>query len=252
MKVQSGKFICVATISIFVVGCGSGGGSSSSTPTPTLVTPTYNYVAPTLNTQRTLARTIVDNSGNTINETVVDTVTAVNADGSYVIQQDDPTHNAITLNRTIYSVPTETITVNGSGQDSSETHLSSGVPVTCTYTPHAAGPNFPLAVGDTWSSSWNVTCGSNTPVAYTQNGSIVETESITVPAGTYTAIKLQSTVSWTDVEGTTHTDSRTTWKDVAPDHARTTIKEQDSYSLSGTVPANGYAVTVTLVLQNQS
>jgi len=255
MKMQSWKCFSVAAVSILVVGCGGGSGSGrggTSGATPALTAVTYNYVAPTLNAQFAFARAIVDNSNNTINETFIATVTSVNADGSYVIQQNDPSHNVITANGTLYSVPTATINVNSSGQDISETGLSTGGAVTCTYTPHAAGPSYPLVVGDTWSSSWNASCGSNATVAYTQTGSVVNTESITVPAGTYTAIKWQSTISWTDARGTTHTDSRITWKDIAPGHSHTTIKEQDSYSLSGTIPTSGYAVTVIMVLQSQS
>jgi len=250
---RSWNLLGVATISILAAGCGGGGGgSSSAAPTPTPSATTYNYVAPTLNSQLTFARTIVDNANNTINQTVVEKVTAINADGSVVTQSEDPNHNSITVDGTLYSVPTATTNSNGSGQVTSETRTSEGTTVTCTYTPHAAGPGYPFVIGDTWSSSWNETCGTRMPITYTQTGSIVNTESITVPAGTYNVIKLQSTVSWTDGNGTTHTDSRTTWKEIAPGHSHTTIKEQDSYSYSGTTPTNGYPVTITLVLQNQS
>ncbi len=242
------RFSLVVLGAALLAGCGGGGGSSKPSAAAS-ITNTYNFVTPALNSQRTYAKTIVDNSNNTINESVVDTISTVNVDGSFTIHTEDPNHNSITVNGTVYSVPTETTTVNNSGHETSYSVLSNA-PVTCTFTPEGPGPNYPFAVGDTWSSSWNLACGNNTPINFTQTGSVVDTESVTVPAGTFATFKLQSTISWTDAKGTTHTDSRTTWKDINSSH--TTIKELDSYSYSGTVPINGRAVTTTRILQSQS
>ena len=234
-----------ATVAVMTClgGCSGGGSGSSAT--------TYDYAAPQLNSQRTYTRTIVDNAKNTINQTIVDTVTAVNNDGSSVVESEDPTHNFITVDGTNYSVPTEIANENNSGQETSYTETSTdGSALTCTLTPHGAGPGYPAAVGESWSSSWNVSCGNSTPIHYTQTGTIVDTESITVPAGTFTAFKLQSTISWTNAEGTTYTDSRITWRDVHSSHA--VIEEQDTYVLSGTMPTNGYPATTITVLQQES
>jgi hypothetical protein len=53
------------------------------------------------------------------------------------------------------------------------------------------------------------------PVSYTQSGSVVDVEAVTVPVGTFTAIKLQSTVTWTSPGGATRTQTVTNWRDVA-------------------------------------
>jgi hypothetical protein len=248
-KMKFWKLIGLSTLAISVVGCGGGGGSSSSTTgTTTSASTIYNFVTPTLNTRHTFARTIVDNSNNTINQTIVETVTAVNQDGTFVFVREDPNHNSITVGGRNYSIPTSTNYTNSSGQDTYYTYSENNSLVTCTYNPHAAGPTYPFSVGATWSSSWNFSCGSNAPINYTQNGTVVDTESITISAGTFTTFKLQSTISWTNANGTTYTDARTTWKDVNGSH--TTIKEQDSYTTSGTTPAIGYPVSMIVVLEN--
>ena len=78
---------------------------------------------------------------------------------------------------------------------------------------------------------------------------VADVESVTVPAGTFTALKLQSTLTWTDCE----------WDDPHPDHQQLarrrhvdTVKEEVAIAVSGTPPANGYAVSRTLVLESIS
>lgn len=245
------KIFCLSSVAALAA-CGGGGGGSStpSSSTPSSTT-TYNFVPPTLNASAVYALTTVDNSNNTINQVFDTQVTIVNSDGSFVEHVEDPTHNAITANGTSYAVPTQDINVNNVGFEISYTSTPpNGVTTSCTYTPHGSGPNHPFAVGDSWSSSWNLICGSAAPVAYSQTGTVMDTETITVPAGTFSAIKLQSTISWTDLNGTTHTDARTTWKDVNGSHLK--IKEVDTYSYSGTTPAHGYPVQRTSVLQSHS
>jgi len=88
----------------------------------------------------------------------------------------------------------QTIDVNNQSQDTSFSQLEAiGDPKICTYSPHGPGPGYPLTVGATWTVQYTLTCGTETPVAHTQNGNVLDVESVTVPAGTYTALKLQST-----------------------------------------------------------
>lgn len=252
---QYRKFIGLAALNICVVSCGGHGAytspASDSTSTSSSSSSTnssaFNFSAPAINTTHTYAKTIIDNLNSTINQSLVDTITSVNQDGSFVVNRQDPAHNSIMVNGTTYSIQTANISVNNSGQETAYTYTSTnGALVTCTYIPHAAGPNYPFSVGDAWSSSWNYSCGNSTPISYSQTGTVVDTESVTVPAGTFTTFKLQSTIVWTDANGTTHTDTRSTWRDVNGNH--TTIKEVDTYVLTGVPPVNGYPVSITTVL----
>ena len=83
----------------------------------------------------------------------------------------------------------------------------------------------------------------------TQSGTVVDVESVTVPAGTFTALKLQSTIVWTDNNGTTHTQTSTNWLDTTSFHS---VKQSSTYVDTGTPPADGYAVSRQIELQSTS
>ncbi len=235
------KVCGVASIAALLSACGGGDAGSSTT---------YAFVTPKVNSQRIYAYTILDNSNNTINQTIRDSVTAVNADGSYVYVQDDPSGNSIVVNGTTYSTLTESRTENDSGQILSYSYTpANGIQVTCTVAPHGTGPNYPLAVGQAWTLNYAITCGTATPPPYTQTGFVVGIESVAVPAGTFSAVKLQSTLTWTDVNGTTRTEAITTWRDVG---TAIIVKRVINIAYSGTALLNGYPVTTTTALQSQS
>ena len=80
-------------------------------------------------------------------------------------------------------------------------------------------------------------------------GSVVDVESVTVPAGTYSAIKLQSTVTWTNSAGTTRTQTITNWRDVV---TSVSVKQEISIAYSGTIPTTGYVVSREILLQTSS
>jgi len=230
----------IALMSVLVAGCGGGGGGGGGS---------YGFVTPKVNARSTYADTTIDNSSNTINQTTRNTVTAVNPDGSYTYVHDDPTGDTVVVNGTSYTTPTETINDNDSGQELSYSYTpANGTPVACTVAPHGAGPNYPLSVGQSWALDYAVTCGTAAPVAYTQAGSVVDVEPVTVPAGTFTAVKLQSTVAWTDRNGTTHTQAIATWRDA---NTGTIVKRVITTTYSGTPLVNGYPVTQTRVLESQ-
>jgi hypothetical protein len=86
-------------------------------------------------------------------------------------------------------------------------------------------------------------------VSSPQNGTVVDVESVTVAAGTFTALKLQSTVVWTDANGTTRTETVTNWLDTASFHS---VKTSETFVLSGTMPTDGYAVSREIELQSMS
>jgi hypothetical protein len=237
------KDVCVVFILALLTGCGGSGSNSGSSTT-------YSFVTPKVNSQRVYAYTIIDNSNNTINQTTRNTVTAVNADGSFIYVHDVPSGNSATVNGTTYSTPTETINENNLGQELSYSYINSnGNPVTCTATPHGAGPSYPIAVGQTWTLNFVASCGTATPIPYTQTGSVVDVESVTVPAGTFSAVKLQSTETWTDYNGTTRTETITNWRDI---NTGVVLKRMINTEYSGTALVNGYPVTKTLSLESQS
>jgi hypothetical protein len=229
---------------VAATGCGGGGSGASSSGR------SYDFLPPPINSVRSYSEAVVDNSNNTIDESYTVTVTALNSDGTYVELSEDPSHNSVLVNGTNYSIPTETQSLNDSGQETSYVYTAAGGGlITCTYDPHGDGPNFPLSVGDTWTLDYTYGCGSGSPVSYSQVGSVVDVESVTVPAGTYSAIKLQSTVTWTDSGGTTRTQTVTNWRDVA---TLISVKQQISIAYSGILPTTGYAVSREILLQTSS
>jgi hypothetical protein len=227
-----------------LAGCGGSGGHSSSSGT------SYSFVTPPLNSTRIYSETIFDNANNTINVGVSDTVTTVNPDGSYITLSEDPSHPTVIVNGTDYSILTETISLNNSGQETSYVYTAADASiVTCTYEPHGSGPDFPVSVGEMWTLAYTFACGTQAPLTYSQDGTVVDAESVTVPAGTYSALKLESTLIWTDLAGTTRTQTITNWRDV---NTLTSVKQEISIAYSGTIPTSGYAVSREILLQSSS
>ena len=237
------KYCCGALMTVLAAGCGSGTNAGSSTA--------YSFVSPKVNSQQIYSQTTVDNSNNTIYQTTRNTVTAINADGSYDLVHDDPSGSSTTVNGTTYSTITESIRENSSGQEIE--YMAQPPPtivgIACTVSPHGAGPNYPLTIGQAWTSNYSVTCGGIPPLSYTQTGSVVSVESVTVPAGTFSALKLQSTLTWTDPKGTIHNEATTTWRDI---NSAIVVKRVTNTEYSGTPLVNGYPVTSTSALESES
>ena len=237
---------CVVTVAVFVAGlAGCGGGSDSSTGGNGTA---YGFVTPVVGSQRGYSETIVDNHTATIDLSYTQAVTAVNADGSYTLEQEDPTHNSVVVDGVTYSIQTQLIDLDNSGQATSYTYIDAGAnSVICIYTPNGPGPNFPVTIGMTWTLDYTFGCGTLTPISYVQIGTVADVESVTVPAGTFNAIKLQSTVSWTDAQGTMRTQTVTNWRDVL---TSVSVKESISITYAGTPLTGGYPVSRQIVLQS--
>jgi len=234
------KVAAASTVPLLMTACNGSNDSSSGSMT-------YDFIVPQMNSQRSYAETIIDNSNNSIKEMYSETVTAVNSDNSYVLLQEGTTGSNL-VNGTSYSIPTETVDVNDQGRDTSYSYTNAaGAAETCTYSPYGPGPAYPLSVGGTWTTNYTVTCGTATPVNHTQTGAVVDVESVTVPAGTFTAVKLQSTDEWTDVNGTTITQTAFNWRDVDTTFS---VQRTITRAYSGTLPTNGYEVTAQVVLQS--
>jgi hypothetical protein len=225
-----------------VAGCG--GGSSSSTSGSGA---TYAFGVPTVGATATEAVTIVDNSGNTINLTETSTILSVNADGSFTSLTEYPGGDAV-VNGTNYANPPTTHDINSSDQETSYsyTDAATGEPVTCTEAPHGLGPDGPLYVGQTWTLEFTATCGTAAPITYTQSGTVVDIESVTVPTGTYTALRLQSTVTWTAPDGGARTETIMNWRDTT---GLGSVRQEITYTYGAPLPTNGYAVSRQIVRQ---
>jgi hypothetical protein len=140
--------------------------------------------------------------------------------------------------------------VNNQSQDTSYSALeANGATQTCTYAPHGPGPGYPLTAGTTWTIQYTVTCGTAAPITHTQNGNVLDVESVTVPAGTFTALKLQSTDAYTTADGTVITQTATNWRDV---NTLFSVQKETTLVYSGTLPANSYAVSSQTQLQSEN
>jgi hypothetical protein len=233
-----------------LAGCGGGdSGNASDARDSGGSGASYDFKPPPVNTTLTYQQTEIDNAQNNIVQAFTDVIQAVNADGSYTVVQEGSSP-AVTVNGTTYQIVTETIQVNNSGQDTSYTYLdTTGQTATCTYNPHGPGAQFPVTVGMTWTLDYTFGCGTQSALSYSQSGSVVDIESVTVPAGTFSAIKFQSTISWTDEGGTTRTQTVSRWRDVS---TLIEVQETVSISYSGAMPANGYVVSRTIALHSIS
>jgi hypothetical protein len=228
---------------------GCGGGDSGNPTAGSGVS--YSFAAPTVGAQATDAVTIVDNDGNTIKLTETNTVLSVNPDGSYVTLSEEPAGDTVVVNGTIYSRPPTTYFVDNAGQETSYSYTAPGTGemVTCTFEPHGLGPDVPLHVGQTWTLEFTGQCGSAAPIMYTQSGSVVDVESVTVPAGTYMALKLQSTVTWTSPEGGMRTEMVTNWRNAV---GLGSVRQAITYTYGAPLPTTGYPVSRQIVPQSIS
>jgi len=243
---QGRRWIGGGAVLLLTAVSGCGGSSQSQDSQAGGSGPSYAWIPPTVGATATYLETTIDNSNNRIQQTFTETVTGVNPDGSFTEQQQGEGNQSAIVDGTNFSVLTETIELDDSGRTTSYTYTNAaGLPETCVEAPHGLGPSFPLVVGASWSLSYSLSCNGGTPISYTQQGTIEPAESVTVAAGTYSAIKLESTVVWT-LDGTTHTETLSNWRDVV---TLTSVKQTYTIAISGAVPTAAYAVSVERDLQ---
>jgi hypothetical protein len=233
-------------ISTLLAGCGGGSGGAGTNSTPTS---TYTFMRPKPGSHRVYAQKLVDNLNNTVNRTIVTDVTAVNADGSFAVHQEDPSHNRIvsgSVDQTFYPGDYQ---YNASAQPLSWviTHADGGT-VRCAISQGNVGAPSPMTVGQNWTATYTETCGSGSGIAHTQSGTLVSMETISVPAGTFSAFKFTSTITRT-VNGTTRTETVSNWRDASGTDSRS-LKSQSAFTYSGTAPPPGSLVSETRELQS--
>jgi len=230
--------------------CGGGGsdnGSGGGSAVQAAVTTTYQFVPPKAGAHLVYAQQQTDTLNNTLNRTFDDDVTAVNADGTFTVHEDDPSHDHVvsgTVDQTLY--PTD-LQVGAAGQVTALT-ITNGTNVTqCTFQGNQGAPAT-LAVGASWTTQYTETCDGGAGVTYTQNGTLAGVETITIAAGTFSAYKIESTTTWT-VNGITRTETATRWRNASGGDTRT-LKFTRSIAYSGGTPAAGSQVTESQELQS--
>ena len=231
---------------ILLAACGGGGQDNSPGSTPAAAS--YQFRTPKAGAHLVYSASLVDNLNNTLNRTVSDDVTAVNADGSFTTHEEDPSHNTIVsgaTNQTLY--PTD-FQYNAAGQPTAWTIAASSGSIRCTISGGNVGAPASLAVGAGWNTSYTETCGGSPATLYTESGTLAGIESVTVPAGTFTAYKFVVTTTRT-LNGITRVESTTRWRDQAGSDSRT-VKEASVFTYSGGTPPAGALLQQVRELQS--
>ncbi len=259
------QLIFIVSFGSILAGCGGGDDNNTA----------YSFVIPAVGSQRVYAETLVDDQSNTINQSYTATVTATTTTG--FTQSEIYSSPSSFVGGALFPTLSHTDTLNNSGLTLSSSYnygysppcargascvtLVASVSYTLIDSPYAGGAIFPLSVGQTWNTSYTQTCadngfngscsivGQNTAVTYTDKGSVVDVESVTVPAGTFNALKLQSTINFTNAAGTNITRNVTEWRDTNTGHV---VKAISANTYSGTMPTTGYVVQRTVSLQSLS
>ena len=196
----------------------------------------YSYVTPTVGDYQTYTSTETTGNGtSTFNYTKQ--VTVVNTDGSY-------THNHLNGSNAITRIETRSAT----GRRQTRTYTSNNN--LCTYI-YNTDTSYPRYVGKTYSHSWTYSCTAGYRETAAQTSSIVAMEQISVPAGTFNALKIQTTINFTESNDSQLTGGpagtasykidETCWW--SPELG-VNIKCTDSYTYTGSTP-KGYVTTVT-------
>ena len=248
------KSIHAITISIAVSILTACGGSNDST----FNSKTYYYfMTPAVSYMRSYNITSTPNNPNVTTPIITrETVTAVNADGSF-IKQVAPAilvAGAPPISETLDATGhvTSTTTSNNDGGPSVATMTI------CDLAPHQGGAAFPLFVGKTWDFSYTSNCTTKSSTTkstilnnFTDIGSVVGVESVTVPAGTFNTVKLHYTVTNTStVTGASSSiDNITTWLDTKNGYPVKSIDVQTTNNNNPTTPST--EITTTKELQSQ-
>ncbi len=247
MKIHHAAAV-VAALSV-LGGCG---GSDAGDPgDPPVQATTYAEVTPPLGSLDSFQTVELDDSGNTVGRGYEERVTAVGADGSYQLTQDDPQNQTVTVDGITYhydpTVRQYGPTSANNAQSQYTVTLPGGGTATCVYAVQSGEHARPFYVGQSWTTNYTVTCGTVT-TAYVSTGTVAAVESITVPAGTFTTLKETTSSSWTTAAGQKIVEHSDLWMD--PSHGFFTVKRVSTYQRSGNVPLH-YVTQETVELQSR-
>lgn len=232
-------------------GCGAGGNpsavsSSISGSTGTVSIPVS--AAPPAGAERIFAETLVDNLNNTFHRTKTSNVTLVNADGTFTVHEEDPSHDSVSsgsVDHTLYPADLH-FDAQGNTVDYVVTRRTNIVH--CNFSNRTDNAPRQLTVGASWTRSYTLTCDGGAPVVYTQSSAVINEEPVTVAAGTFNTYKIASTLTFT-LMGTTHTETATRWRNADAPQPEV-LKETVDYSYSGNPPPSGALTSFTAELQS--
>ena len=160
--------------------------------------------------------------GQTLMSSYTDTTTLLNSDDSYEIS------------RTRGGPVSRIMSFTAIGHRTKQHFPPLGV--TCTYTPPRVYIDFPLHFGKRWTSAWEYACDNGNRERAALSGQAVALERITVPAGTFDAIKVVVRINLTEstdpslVNGEYRLDS-TCWYGTSPVRF---LGCDDTYTYTGT------------------
>lgn len=226
-------------------------GGDASPPPPPPLPQTFSYVPPALGAIDVWNRTLTDSLGTSVALQLRQRVTQQWPDGSEVWTYDDPTatvqtHDGLTFRTTPQS---DDVAADGNVIQYTNTHLD-GTQVTCMYGPAttsgtasanvgrvtalAAQRPQSITIGQTWTSTYTISCAGETPVTYRATAAVIGYETVTVPAGTFQAVKETVVLSFTD-NGAASTASTTLWRD--PAHSMFAVKSDQAITHDGVTAA---------------
>jgi len=216
----------------------------------TVLTPTYTRAALVASTTpASWARDIVDNStpAVSVHLTYNDYINVVSLSGNYTLSELDTTGAPVVVGASTYQVDSLDIRLNADHQILSTVGRDNANSNNCTYNLHGSGVVYPISVGVKWTNTFTKTCLDGTVINSTQTGTVTGVESVTVPAGTFTAAKLESTIVNTNtISGLITTTSATVWANVQGGNV---VKRVFTHVYSGTVPSRSLPVRTVETLQ---
>ncbi len=229
-------------------GSGDGDGGSPAPGQPSQGPTTYTPGTPVAGATDVFKITSVDDSNNTINVGYTQQVQSVSGTHSYVLTQVDPTNVSPIVNGIDYHFDATTLTFDQGSESALTDTSATGSVQTCSFALQSGGHPIPWYVGQTFTVATQESCSPGDVRSITESGTVVSLEPVTVAAGTFSALKLQTTEVWTE-NGQTVTEQITHWVD--PARWFFTIKTVTTFARSGNVPA--HAVTMrTVELQSRS
>jgi hypothetical protein len=242
------RFAAACLLSTCIAGCGGGGGADQPASSGQAAV-TYTFVRPKAGARLVYAEKLVDNRNNTVNRTIVESVTAVNPDGSFSVHEEDPSHNRIVSGSVDQSAYPTDYQYNAVGQPQAWVVTQfGGSTVQCAISQGSAGAPSPLTAGQGWAGNYTETCGAGAGTVFAQSGTFVGLDTVTVPAGTFSALKFSVTVTRT-VDGVTRTETVSRWRDASGTESRL-LKSTSAFTYSGATPPAGAPVSESRELQS--
>ena len=192
--------------------------------------------------------TSIDDSNNTIVVGYTQQVQSVSGAHSYVLTQADPSNDTPIVDGVDYHFNASTLNFDDGREASLSDANESGAVQNSTFTAQSGGHPSPWWVGQTFTLATQESCTPGDTFVLTQTGTVAALEQVTVAAGTFSALRLQTTESYTE-NGQNVTEQVTHWVD--PARYFFTIKTSIVFTRTGNVPAH-YVTSRTTELQSRS